>query len=466
MSINLAYTTIFVLAYTAIALWRTYGLKSLLHPGLYFCVLWMIGVVSFLTLTVIMNDFNIYNAKHVDELNGYVLFTAVLFLVFKRIGKRRVNKSSSVWTIHSFYPLFKYIALIALISAISMFIIRGASLDFAKTRDSTVEFETALFYGERSQTLLFTILGIFLSSNLILGIFAGFMISERLKNRLIRNVSFLILLIPILTQVMMMLTVGGRIDLINILRAYIFGLAISMANGVPKKVLKKIIISTVVFFVIFSAYSNFNYQQRLSRTSYSAILKESPILESFSSIIEYYTAVYNGYQLRRDDFVTRDLEYGEKTFAGILFFRIPFAGTLGLKKTSIGEYAGLEEYSMKKMFLELQSENAVKSSTVSSVYLLFYDDFGYEGTFVFLFFLVLITQLVFISWFKKPHKTFFSIYILFVFTMLWSNSIFDPVFAGGFIRSTFYSIATIQVIVFLRSKILGKAGVIFYSKDN
>ncbi|PKP46271.1 MAG: hypothetical protein CVT94_15345, partial [Bacteroidetes bacterium HGW-Bacteroidetes-11] len=182
----------------------------------------------------------------------------------------------------------------------------------------------------------------------------------------------------------------------------------------------------------------------------------NPILNQFSSIMEYYSAVYNGYQLRRYDFVTKELEYGEKTFAGILFFRIPFAGTLGLRNTSIGEIAGLEEYSMKKMFLELQSRNALHFSTVSSIYLLFYDDFGFWGTFLFLFFLVWITQIVYIKWFNSIHKSLFSIFFLFLFFVLWSNSIMDPVFATGFFRSTLFSIATLQVFYFLKIKFFSK----------
>lgn len=453
MSESLAFLTIIVLIFTAVSIWRTYRFKALLHPGLYFCILWTGGVTSYLFLSVIQNQINVYDGSHVNELNGYVLFTAFSFLIFKRLGKSKIINQPSIWSVHSFYPLYKYLVFIALFSAIAMFIIRAATFDFAATRDATVEFETALFYGERSQTLLFTILGIFLSSNIILGIYAGYKVGERLKARsTIQNLSSIVLFVPFLTQLVMMFTVGGRIDFINILRAYMFGISIVLANGVYKGMFKKVVIYLITLFVAFSVYSNFNYQQRVGKST----LDLNPVANQFSSIMEYFSMVYTGYQLRRDDFVTKEIENGEKTFAGILFFRIPFAGTLGMKNSSVGEMLNIEEYSMKKMFLELQSQNARHFSTVSSIYLLFYDDFGYLGTFVFIFLMVGLTQFVYFRWFGSTHKSLFSIFYMLLFLMLWSNSIMDPVFATGFFRSTLFSIATLQVLYYIKTKIYGR----------
>lgn len=443
MSEVLAIVTVTILIFTAFSIWHTYRIKAFLHPGLYFCVIWIFGVASYLTLSLIQNQFNLYDADYVNELNGYVLYTSALFYIFRGLGRKIVLNNPSVWNIHSFYPLFKYAALASLLAAVSMFIIRGATFDFAGTRDATVELETALYYGEISQTFLFTLLGTFLSSNIILGIYAGFIIVEHYMKRKNMHVNIWALFIPLLTQIVIMLMVGGRIDFINIIRAYIFGGSISIANGVNKVFAKKIIVILGSAFLLFSTYSNINYQQRISR---SLVQDSNPVLSQFSSIMEYYSSVYTGYQLRRYDFVTKELEYGQKTFAGVLFFRIPFAGTIGLKNTSVGEFFGLEEYSMKKMFLDLQSKNALHFSTVSSIYLLFYDDYGYWGTFLFLFILVWITQLVYVSWFNSPHDSFFSIYIIYLFFVLWSNSIMDPVFAGGFVKSSFLSMATLQVL--------------------
>jgi oligosaccharide repeat unit polymerase len=456
MSEILAIVTTIILVFVAFELWRTYKIKVFLHPGLYFCVLWAFGVLSHLILSIIQNQSNLYNVDCVDELNGYVLYTSVLFYVFRTLGRKKVLSKPSVWKIYPFYPLFKYIAIASLIAAVSMFFIRGATLDFSATRDATVELETALYYGEVSQSILFTVLGVFISSNIILGVFAGFMIAECFGKRKNITVNLWLLILPLFTQIVMMLTVGGRIDFINILRAYIFGVSISIANGINKAFMKKVVIVLSSAFMLFSVYSNFNYQQR---TSESLAQDSNPVLNKFSSIMEYYSSVYTGYQLRRYDYVTNELEYGEKTFAGVLFFQIPLAGTIGLKNSSVGEFFGLEEYSMKKMFLDLQSQNALHFSTVSSIFLLFYDDYGYWGTFIFLFILVWVTQLVYVFWFNSVHKSFFSIYIMFLFFVLWSNSIMDPVFSTGFLRSCLLSIATLQLVYFVRYKIIRSSNI-------
>jgi len=453
MSYLLAYITIFVLLFTLITIWKTYKYKALLHPGFFFCVLWIVGVTGFTILTLSFKQSNLFFPKHVNELNSFILFTSLCFLLFSRMKSKVITQSESRWSVFDFQPLYKYFVIASLISAIAMFIIREATFDFSSSRDATVEFETALFLGERSQTLLFTIYGIFLSSNIILGIFAGFLIGEKFRNNKKVKIWFFLLLLPILTQLIMMLIVGGRIDFINILRALIFGIGISISNGISQRIFKKLIIYGLLSIFIFTIYSNYNYKSRVGNYQ-NNLYKENVVLRQFSSVIEYFSSTYTGYQLRRDDFVTQKLEYGEKTFAGILFLRIPFSGTLGLKKTSVGEMVGLEEYSMKKMFLDLQSQNALHFSSVSSIYLLFYDDFGYFGTFIFIFFLVWITQRVFINWFVTPNKSFFSIFFLFILFVLWSNSIMDPVFATGFFRSTLYSIATIQFSLYIRNKFL------------
>lgn len=450
MSYLLAIITIAFLIITLIVIWKTYNLKSLLHPGLYFSVLWIICISSFTLLTFSLEQKNLYFPNHVNELNSFVLFTSLCFLLFSKMGIRAIKKNSSRWHVLDFQSLFGFFAIASLLSAIAFFILRKPGFDFSEARNLNVEIETAFFYGEKSQTLLLTINGIFLSTNIILGIYSGFIIGELYRKNQKINISKLLLIIPIFTQILIMLTVGGRIDLINIIRAYVFGLGISISNGISKQILKKLMIYAIIFILVFSTYSNLNYKNRVGNYfDQNMLYTKNAILRQFSSIIEYFNSVYIGYQLRRYDFVTDKLEYGEKTFASMLFFKIPFSAVLRLKKASIGEFLGLEEYSMKKMFLDLQSRNSLYFSNVSSIYLLFYDDYGYIGTFLLILFLVWLTQKIYIRWFISSNRSFLSIYFLFLFFWLWSNSIMDPVFAHGIFRDSLFSILLIQIFLYI-----------------
>jgi oligosaccharide repeat unit polymerase len=467
MSYLLAYITIIVLIVTLILIWKTYNLKALLHPGFYFCILWISCVSSFTILTLSIEQTNLYAPNHVNELNGFILFTSLCFLFLSRMGREAIKKNCSIWHVLDFQLIFGYFVIASFLSAIAFFIIRQPSLDFATTRELNVEIETAFFYGEESQTLPLTIIGIFLSTNIILGIYAGFIIGESYRKNLKPKICKYLLIVPIFTQIVIMLTVGGRVDFIGIMRAYVFGLGISFSNGISRRVLKKFMIYGIIIIFIFSAYSNFNYEKRVGNyKDQNKLYSKNAILRQFSSIIEYFNSVYIGYQLRRDDFVTEKLEYGEKTFAGILFLRIPFASTLGLKKASIGEIAGLDEYSMKKMFLDLQSKNALYFSNVSSIYLLFYDDFGFIGTFILILFLIWLTQKVYIRWFISPNRSFFSIFFLFIFFLLWSDSIMDPVFASGKFRGILWSVLFVQISLDINKYIFEKKAIKMKKQDN
>ena len=449
MSVLLAIITIITLLFTGISIWKSYYEKALLHPGLYFCIIWLLAIFSYLYINTFYNKYNVINPEHVDELHVYILFTSISFFILKNIKKHKVVKNFSTWNVYDFESLYKHFSSLAFVSAIILFIIRGATFDFAANRNSMVELETLLFTGYAVQGLLNTLLGAFTSANLILAIFAGFLICEIWRGKSINIISRVYLLIPFFTQIILMISVGGRNDLIWILRCYIFGSAISLANGMSRAKLKKIIIIFTFFLSLFMLYSNFNLEKRKSNID-DIVDWDEQLAKPFSSVIEYFSSVYVGYQLRRDDFVTDELEYGEKSFAGILFFNLPFSGVFRIEGGSIGEALGFEKYTMKKMFLELQSQNAAWFSTVSSIYLLFYDDFGYYGTFAVIFIMVYLTQLFFVKWFVGYNNSFFSLYFHLLFFILWTNSIFDPVFATGNVRTLLYSIAMIQLALYIR----------------
>lgn len=453
MSSMLAIITISVLILTATLMWKTYNVKILLHPGFYFCLVWILAISSYLYINTFPNKYNVINPVYVDELHSFILFTAICFLILKNRGKFRVKENRSDWTVYNFTPLFKKLTIIVLIAAIATFIYRGAFLDLALNRNTTVDLDTVVFLSQSKTPALSMLLGSFTSLNLILAIFAGFLFGEKRRGELKFTINNIYLVIPMLTQIIMMVIIGGRNDLVWIFRCYTIGTAISIANGISKIAFKRIIIFCFLFIMIFLAYSNFNIEQRKTDIAEILTWEDKPLLKPFKSVIEYFSETYIGFQLRRDDFVTQELEYGQKTFSGILFLEIPFAGAIGIRDVSIGDVFGVERYSMKKMVLELQDRNRAFSGACSSMYLLIYDDFGYVGTFIVIFLFVVLTQLVYVKWFETPNKSFFSLYFLLLFFILWSNSIFDPVFSSGHVRTILYSVILIQFAIYFTKTI-------------
>ena len=201
----------------------------------------------------------------------------------------------------------------------------------------------------------------------------------------------------------------------------------------------------IICFGLFSIYSNINLNQRVQGASTDR-WSEYPILRPVGSIIEYFCSPYECYQLRRDDYATDKLEYGEKSFGGIIFFELPGAGFLHLKKASMGELLGLKRFSEKEMHTYLFSINARLASGVTSTYLLIYDDFGWIGSFFVIFFIVFLSHLIFVNWFNHNHSTFFSIYFLLLINTFWAFSIFTRPFLSGDVKTYLLGILIIEII--------------------
>ncbi len=460
MSYFLLFTTLFLTAAVGISFWKTYHVKIFLHPAFWFCVLWVCCIFSYFLLNIFPSEHNYYFAEHVNELYYFVLCTSIFFYVCKNIGRRTILSREPELKIDDIKRFFSVLAFVCLICSITNFILSGASFDFFSNRNKMVEYDTAMFYGEEKQSLIRTLLGVMLNINYMLAICAGFFLCSRFQYIFLpkeddkKRIAVFILFIPLLASFFDALSVGGRNVIVIAFRLYIFGSALAFCSFAKtdyfiqvRKLLKKFIYLCAILLILFMAYSNYNLAQRYEMMNLqNQGLANMPVwARPFASIIVYFGCATTGYQLRRNDFVTEKLDYGRKTFSGVLSWQLPFFGLFGIK-ASLGNIFDIETYSMKTMFLELQQRNALFFSSVATMYLLLYDDFGFWGTIFFCFFLVLITQLLYWRWFLSDHKNFFSLYLLLIFFWLWSNSIFDPVFATGYVKTLFYSCLCLEVI--------------------
>jgi oligosaccharide repeat unit polymerase len=458
MSFALVFITAFFLLVLLVSLWKTYHLKSLLHPGFWFGILWIIGVLSYYVINTFDNKFNTIYPEYVDELNGYILFSALSFLTLQNIGRRKILHSFSKWDVEPFFKVYKYLSIAAFVASMLMFIVQGAIFSFGANRDAVGNANMLHAMGKYEVSPLYVFLNTFISLNIFLAIYAGFRLSEDFRNKGKINHKFLLLL-PILTQIIHMIMLGGRVDFITGMRFYVFGIVISISNGINGKTFKKLIRTGLIVILIFGIYSTINLELRLKyansyvNPSRSVSWDDYPLLKPFAGIIEYYSCSYMGYQLRRNDTTTQELEYGSRTFGGILFFDVPLSNLLGLKNATIGNLLGIKRHSLLDQWANSINNDLPWATTTTSSYLFLYDDFGYYGTYIILLLMVLITQLLFVSWFGKPHKTFISFYLLLLFYVFWNNSIFDPIFAGGAIKGYLLSILFLDIICIYKKKL-------------
>ncbi len=458
---QLGFIALVVLCLCAIHFAKLYGRKSLLYPGMFFCILWFFTIGCSLIVDYVGGENATVFPEYMRELLRFVLVTAVSFFAASFWGYKTIRKNNPQLNLPGMDVLYQYAAVLCLVLSIIHFFVTGGSLNLARMRAIMVEHETDMFYNETRQTMLSTLLGFSNMFNWMLEIYAGMLLarrwSESAKEK--KEMSVWLLLCPLLTCISNALTVGGRAGLIFGLRLYFFGIVLSLCTqGFSKEVIKKIVRVTLIVLLFFTLYSNYNSIQRYEETGKEirTEVRDIPVLGSFFSIINYLSSSTFGYQLRRNDYVTPQLDYGIKTFGGIIFWTIPFSGIIG-KPLSPGDLLGLERgYSMKQMFLELQKEKVEYFSVVATIYMTMYDDFGFYGTIIATIIMVLITQWFFFQWFSRDHNNMFSTYFLLLFFWMWSNSIFDSVFVSGYAKQFLNLMIALEIMRFYINSSMGR----------
>lgn len=464
---SLGIVTIVVLLYTSKSLWSLYNLKAFLHPGLLFCLLWSVTISSILISDSAGAEFYVVSPEYVNELFIFVLWTAIVFYLLRGWGKKKISSNFPQWSVNGFEILYKYAAPICLMSAIVGFFLAGGSFNLNQMRQMMVERETALFMGETAQTFAATMRGFCGEFNQLLLIYSGWLMFDYYLRKAYPEMSdrsdcphinLFWMLIPSFSVLFNTLEFGGRNSLIIGFRLLFFGVLIRLAGNSKVKLqhLKKLIYVLVFLLFVFVLYSNYNSEQRMMDTGKEqrTELQKVPVVSQIFSVVNYLSSSVYGYQLRRYDFVSPELEWGQNTFSGLISWQLPFAGLMNLN-LSIGGLLGLERgYSMKQMFLQLEQERNPYFSLIVTMFMTLYDDFGFWGTLVVLTLMVVVTQYFYYQWFCSDHSHFFGFYFLLLFFWMWSNSIFDPLFTAGYARMLLYMmiIAEAGMLVFRKRK--------------
>lgn len=406
---------------TSILIFKIWKWKSLAHPGFYFSFLWIISTLS----QWILMDFNIAQLPYprfINELNLLAAFASFCFCVFSFYGSNYNSQDIKVNFIRNQRTIFTYLLfLIALM--VFNFLRSGATLSFAKNRYALVG---DLKHISQSFSLLDSIISIFNSPLVFFTIAIGVLISQSIRSsKKISLKAILRFLYPLIITLIYSLIIGGRNPIIITIKNYFLGIGLMIPAILSIKTKIRIITLSAISIIFFSLFSTFIAEQRADLGYQNKQDYNSLVLEKFSGLMEYMSAHYWGYQLRRTDFANGDnLTYGVATFYGLVNISLPFSSVLGVE-TNLLNLLGIS-YDP----LDVYKSGFDGFYTTSTIFSLQVRDFGLEGAYIATFLLVFLTQYIFINLFRYKIKTAFHLIpIILVFTY-WASSNFNSGFTS------------------------------------
>ena len=453
-----AYITLTILIIVFFLEMYLYRVRFLLHPSFWFLIIWILSISSFIIYLSIGLDFIIFDSELILELLHYVVFSALCFLMLSLISYKKLRTRFTNWDPVIDDNLFMLLAIIIFAVNIANFLI-NSSFNLVENRETMIIRDIKLAINE-NQSLPATelILNFFKWLNMPLIILAGFLfcknfVQNNLNLRLVNKYYFL----PVLTGVINTLAIGGRAGIISTIMFFFIGfsLAINSLKQPVFRIIKKTALYGLAFFVLFSIYSTFVTVIR--ERSYSQLptmievrFNSYPLIKPFSGLIQYLTDHYPGYQLRRIDNTTPEFEMGQICLSGFTTFKIPVFSQLAGSPISIQSVFNLYEPEVVRAHIEREESGFLWVGATATLFLPLYDDFGYKGTFIAIFVLILFTQLIYNNIFSLNKVHFLSILPLVLIYYVWYNSIFSHHILGNWISSYFYSFLIIDIICWVK----------------
>ena len=411
MSLVVAYITLTILillVWRQIKVWRT---RVLLSPGFYFGALWILGVFGstlFFGLELLPAPY----PKYIDELNVFVGFSGLCFLLITPVGRSKIN-SEGINLNFTSEKVFRILSALMLIAAIYEFARTGFNLNMGEARGGVHDSIAA-----RPSWVNYLA-----TTAVPISIWAGFRIMQKmlLKTKF-AVVETMFLVMPLISNLIFSITVGGRVDFVYGFVNYLIGMsfAIPINRGLKevKKPLMLIAISLIGVLIFITAVTeqrtkNNTGQMSETQEAFEEIVPNASLL--YGPII-YMSESYIGYQYRRDDAVNlNDLGYGQYTFNGFINWRLPFSSALGMKNGSIAHALGIYYNNQETYDMERDYYYVVHSGYIPMV-----KDFGIAGTLVCILFLVIISHWLFVMIQKRRMIRYASsLFVFMLFLIYW-----------------------------------------------
>ena len=409
--------------------WRIWKIRCLISPAFYFAIIWLMGSIAL----IILHQFDVYVEAHpeyLNELNLYVCFTAVCFIIISGFGKNKITKGNI--ELHFFHDetFFAFLSIIYFLGSLVEFIAFGANFNIANSR----------LVSHVNIANRYSIIAIISNLSIPLSVFAGYKIISKIVLRQKYNLFESILyLLPLFSSLIFSINLGGRVEITYSFVRYIVGGVLALEKNVKFYNIKKIIISflLIVFMIIIYIYINGSLRTKDSNNinQYTLNLylrKYSPLLVPLQEPMLYALSSYNGYQYRRIDAVDlTHLGYGMYTFNGFINWTLPFLGRFGLKNLSIAKlfniyYDVKETYDYERIFY----------FTTHSCYLTIIKDFGQYGAFGGILLLTIVAHFVFVCLqTRQEYKYSYYLWPYFLFFEYWCKSNFLGTLSSSVLNS-------------------------------
>lgn len=230
--------------------------------------------------------------------------------------------------------------------------------------------------------------------------------------------SRIFIFIPLFSNLIISITLGGRVNFVYCFAYYLIGAALSLPIKRSLSELKKPILIILCSVFAVSLFISAVASQRAVHYSNDTSEKEAYFDKKYRLLgvlygpIEYMTVTFIGYQYRRDDAV--DLNnpgFGRYTLNGFINWTIPFAGQLGVGDISIAKALDIYYHNQETYDFERIAYNCTHSCYIPIV-----KDFGPIGAYPFIFVLVYIAHSLFIAIQRRTyifHATTFYLFVLF-----------------------------------------------------
>ena len=440
--------TLVILLVVFVILLKKYGKLLIIHPSIWFLSTWIMSTFSLLIFIVLDFDWIFFYNNLIIELLNYIAFTAICFLVIGLHYKK--TNYRTIWSVRVPLSFFKLFSIVVFVLNVALLLNQG--FDLASNRIEMLGNERLAY--ETGQLPIFKLLtNIITSFNKPLLIYSGYKISYLFLNKKILPGKSLYYFLPILSEIISTLSIGGRAGMIYMMVNLFFGIGIALSTKSKNLIFdkRKFIISSLILASSFGVYSTtINIlRAEFDNGTYESKFEGYKILETFSGIFQYMTDHYPGYQLRRTESENEPKTYGEFTFSGITAISIPFSSQIAGKPVSIQTIFGLNAVSRERDFsLKRASLGYLWPNTTTTIYLFLYRDFGYWGAFVAIFFLVLITQRIFESFLRKRVKRYFiSIVPLLLMYTFFSQTIFGSFILSSWILGFIYFFGGLDILL-------------------
>lgn len=445
------YVTLIILVLGFLIQTRLYKSRFLLHPSFWFLVIWIVSIIAFIIFNLLGLDYIIFYEDLIIELFKYISFTTLSILFFSLVSFKRVNHASIDWNPVFNVRLFKNVSLVILVLSVITFF-TSSGFNIIANREQIILTNQSLALRGASLSFMQILSNLVIGLNKPMLILSGYFICmDYAQNHYKIYKLKIYYFFPLITGLINTYAIGGRAGITTTLLFIVLGMGLALfgLNINATKIIKKFAQYGIIVFVLFSFYAtavDLAREKAWSYTGTSAHLVNKPWLRPFAGILEYMTDHYVGYQLRRVDSITPQLELGQISLSGFTLFSMPIFSQLAGTPISIQSTFNLYVPNPTKAHYDRVAEGYLWEGATATVFYLLYDDFGYKGTYIAIFIFALISQLIFNNLFNSHKTSFLSILPITLVYYLWFSTIFSHHIVGNWMAPYLYSFLIIDII--------------------